>query len=149
MPPEISCGRLDSAAVRLDQRQRLHGALAQLRLRFGLAEHALDAQVDVLVAGQPRQQRVVLEHHRALRRRPGDFAISAQQHAVGRFQQAGDQVQQRRFAAAGVADQGDEFALAHRQIDFTQRVEDALLGVEDHLHAFDIDEFRIVHDSAP
>ena len=32
---------------------------------------------------------------------------------------------------------------------FAQRVEHTFFGVEDHLHAFDIDEFWIVHDSAP
>nr|GEU28124.1 hypothetical protein [Tanacetum cinerariifolium] len=95
------------------QCQSGHGALAQLRFRFRLAEHAFDAEMDVFVAGEPRQQRMVLEHHRALRRRSGDFAAGAQQHAVAGEQQPGDEVQQRRLAAARVADQGDEFSLAH------------------------------------
>ena len=114
MPPEISPGRFCAAAREADQRQRRIGARLELRLVLGRGEHALDREVDVLEAGEPGQQRMVLEHHRALRARAADLAVGAQQDALRRRGQAGDQVQQRRLAAARVADQRDELALGDR-----------------------------------
>ena len=43
---------------------------------------------------------------------PGDLAAGAEQHAGGRLEQPRDEVEQRRLAAARVADQRDELALA-------------------------------------
>jgi hypothetical protein len=54
---------------------------------------------------------MVLEDHRALRTRPGNFAVVANQPAFRRQGDPGDKVQQRRFTAAGVANQADGFAL--------------------------------------
>ncbi|MNZ92294.1 hypothetical protein D3C78_1113150 [compost metagenome] len=50
-----------------------------LRFAHGAAENLIDRQRHVVETGQPRQQRVVLEHHRALRARPGNFAVIADQ----------------------------------------------------------------------
>ena len=51
-------------------------------------------QRHVVKAGQPRQQGVVLKHHRAFRPRPGDFAVVAQQAALRRQGYPGYQIQQ-------------------------------------------------------
>ncbi len=130
-----------------DKIERGAGALGQLGALFRRAENPLHRQVHVLEAGQPGQQRVVLEHHGAVRAGPGDFALGAQQHAAGRAGQAGDQVQQGGLAAAGMADQGDELALLHRQVDVAQRDEGALAGGESLAHAFDAYEF--LHGATP
>jgi hypothetical protein len=83
MPPEISCGYLCwRGRGRPDPLPP--GARLQLLLAFLLAENALDGEIDVLEAGQPGQQAVVLENHRALRAGAGDFAAVAEQHADGR-----------------------------------------------------------------
>jgi hypothetical protein len=83
--------------------------LFALAFAHGAAEDLIHRQRHVVKAGQPRQQGVVLKHHRAFRARPGDFAVVAQQPAFRRQGDPGDQVQQRRFTAAGVADQADGF----------------------------------------
>ncbi|MPN14129.1 hypothetical protein SDC9_161455 [bioreactor metagenome] len=69
------------------------GPRLELGLAFLAAEDALNRGVDVLEAGQPGQQAVVLEDYRPLRAGTGDFATVAEQHAGGRFGQAGDQVE--------------------------------------------------------
>ena len=139
-----AAGDLARALVRrrrqADQRERRVGARLQLGAALGRAEHALDAEVDVLEAGQPRQQRMVLEHDGALRAGPGDLAVGAQQHAVRRPGQPGDQVQQGRLAAARVADQRDELALRDAQVDVAQRLEAALRRLEGLLDVGDVDE---------
>jgi hypothetical protein len=92
---------------------------------------------------------VVLEHHRALRAGAGDLAVGAQQHALGRRGEPGDQVQQRGLAAARVADQRDELALCHGEVDVAQRREHPFARLEGLLDAGDLDEFAgqgIVHD---
>ena len=93
----------------------LHQGLAVLAGEAG--HHLIDGQGDVLLHREPGQQRVVLEHHhlvgaRALHR----FAIHQHRAARGQIE-AGDHVQQRALATAGVADQGDEFAFADVEID--------------------------------
>ena len=124
----------------VDELERGGGALVQLRLRFGRAEHALHREVHVFERREPGQQRMVLEHHAAVRARPGDMALGEDERAVGWLEQPGDQVQQCRLAAAGVPDQRDELALRNRQVDVAQRVEAALLRAEHHLGTMHIDE---------
>jgi len=124
----------------VDQLQRRFGARLELWLALFGTKHALDGQVHVLVAGQPGQQRVVLEHHAALGAGAGDFLVVADQAALGGQQQAGDQVEQRGLAAARVPDQGNELALVDLQVDVPQGVEAALFGVEHHLGLADVDE---------
>jgi hypothetical protein len=94
----------------------------------------------VVQAAQPRQQRVVLEHNGALRPGRGDLAAVADQRALAGLQQSGDQVQQRGFAAARVADQRDELAALHVEVDAPQRMEAPLAGVEHHVGVLDLDE---------
>ena len=123
-----------------DQGQGVGHALLQLLLAFLAAEHPLHRQVNVVVAAQPGQQRVVLEHHRPLGARACDFAAIADQPALRRRQQAGDQVEQGGLAATRVTDQGDELALGNAQVDVTEGMEATLFGVEHHFGAMDVDE---------
>ena len=80
------------------------------------------ASCDVVVDGQPRQQRVVLEHHGAVRARLVDLAVLEEHAAGGRLEQPGDDVEQRGLAAAGVADDRDELALLDAQRDVVQHL---------------------------
>ena len=93
-----------------DEREHLVRAALQIGPGLARAEHALDGEVDVVEAREPRQQRVVLEDHAALRTRPRDLPAGAKQNAAARGKQAGHQVEQRRFAAPRVADQRHELA---------------------------------------
>jgi len=109
---------------------------ARLQLGLRLAEHALHRQVDVAEAGEPRQQRVVLEHHAAVRPRAVDVLVGEQDGARASLQESRHQVEQRALAAAGVADEADELALLHGEVDAGQDVRiaeghvDALYGEE-------------------
>ena len=84
---------------------------------------------------------MVLEDDAALGTRTRDLAAGAEQDAGGRLEQPGDQIEQRRLAAAGVADQRDELALRDREIDVAQRDERTALGLERHADVLDVDEF--------
>ena len=67
-----------------------------------------------------RVERIVLEHHgdvALFRRQVVDDALADADLAAGDVFQAGDHPQQGRFAAAGGADQHDEFAVADGDVD--------------------------------
>ncbi|MNV72815.1 hypothetical protein D3C71_1659300 [compost metagenome] len=128
-----------------DQGQGRIAALLELGAAFGPAEDALHGQMHVLVAGEPGQQRVVLEDHRALGPRALDLAVGAQQHARGRGGEAGDQIEQRRLAAARMPDQRDEVTLGNAQVDIVQRQERTLGGLEALRNALEFNEFA-AHD---
>jgi hypothetical protein len=89
---------------------------------LGPGKDLVDAELDVLVDGQPRQQAVVLEHHRAIGPRRVDLAVLEQHAAGGGAGQACDDVEQGRLAAAGMADDRDVFALLDRQVDVLQHL---------------------------
>jgi len=93
-------GALLARVFQPDQGQRCGGTFAQLCLAFLASKHALHCQVDVVKAGQPGQQGMVLEHHGALGAGALDFLVGAQQGACGGRGQPGNQVQQCGFAAA-------------------------------------------------
>ena len=129
--------------------QRGGGALLQLGLGLLVAEHPLHRQVHVLEAGQPGQQRMVLEHHRTLGARPGNFAVGAQQVSLRGHGQAGQQVEQGGFAAARVANQCHKLAFGHRQVDVPQCAERPLLGFESLFNTGDFDVLAgqvVTHD---
>src|SRR2546427_3175525 len=63
------------------------------------------------------------------------------------LQQPGNEVQERRLAAARVADQRDELALGDAQVDVAQRMEAALLGGEHHLGLLHLNE--VLHRGTP
>ena len=81
-----------------------------------ISEHLINGEGDVLAHRQPGQQRIVLEHHHLVGARPLNGFTIKQHHPFARQIEAGDHVEQGRLAAAGMANQGDEFSLADLQI---------------------------------
>jgi hypothetical protein len=78
---------------------------------------AMQAEHQVLLHCQPREHRAMLRDHDAPRARAGHRrAIDAHCAAVGFFE-AGDDVHQRRLAAAGRPDDRDELAVCHFETD--------------------------------
>src|SRR5262249_6482275 len=89
---------------------------------FGFADAALaQAEGDVLAHGQPREQRVGLEHHAAIGARTRHLAPVEHDTAAGRPVEAGDDAQQRGFRAARGAGDGDEVVVADVEIGRLQR----------------------------
>ncbi|MNN07382.1 hypothetical protein D3C81_1202060 [compost metagenome] len=72
---------------------------------------------DVLLHGQPGQQRVALEHHATVQAGAGDFLAGHHHPAAAGLFQAGDDVEDGALAAAGVADHADELALLDAEVD--------------------------------
>src|SRR5262249_41250271 len=64
---------------------------------------------------EPREQRVALEDDRAVEARAFDRLIVDDHGTIRRRLQSGQDVEHRGLAAAGVADDADEFAARHRQ----------------------------------
>ena len=88
----------------------------------------LQAEGHVVVQRHVRIERVGLEHHRdaALRRRASLTTRSADpDFAAGRFLEAGDHPQQRRFAAARRADEDDELAVDDLEVDVLEDADGA------------------------
>src|SRR6476646_2025949 len=88
---------------------------------------------------------MILEHDAAVGSWTRNLAPGANLHAARRLEQSCDEVEQRRLAAARVADQRYELAFRDCEIDVLQRRKCALPGVEHHAHFFDRYEF--IHDS--
>jgi hypothetical protein len=92
-------------------------AAVDLVLR-GLAQ--LEAERHVLVHGHVRIQRVVLEHHgdvAVLRGNVVHQLVADVQLALGDLLQAGDHAQRGGLAAAGGADEDDEFLIGDLQVE--------------------------------
>ena len=106
----------------LHEREIVHRPFVPLGLALGRAEDFVDRELDVVVDGQPRQQRMALEDDGAVGARRVDFAVLQQDGARRDLRQAGDQVEQRGLAATGMADDGDELALLDRQRDAFQHL---------------------------
>ena len=119
--------------------QRRIGALRQLCLAFALAEDTLHGQVHIAPAAQPGQQRMILEDHRTLGAGALDFLVGAQQCTARGNGQAGNQIEQRRLAAARMPDETDELALGNVQVDVAQCGKQTLGGLEGLLHPVDLD----------
>jgi hypothetical protein len=92
------------------------------RLSAGRHAALARAELDVLHHRQPGKQRVALEHHAAVGAGAGDGPAVEGHGAGGRPVEAGDDAQQRGLAATRGAEDGDEIALAHRQVDGRQRL---------------------------
>ena len=102
-----------------DHRQIVVGDLAA----FGTGELGtglFERQHDIVGAGAPREQAVVLEHHGAVEAGAGDVLPSDEDLAGGGHEEPAHEPQQRAFAAAGRADDGDEFAGGHGEVDMGQ-----------------------------
>ena len=102
--------------------------IAHLPLVLAALEHGLYCQFHVLIAGQPRQQCVVLKYHRAFWSRLIHLAAIENGAAFGGLIQAGDNVQHRRFAATGVPDDGNKLAFGDLQADVVEGAKRPLAG---------------------
>jgi hypothetical protein len=124
-PLLLAAGEFGRIALR--QRLELCGAKDRAEVfRDGVAGLFAQAQAigDVVCDRHMRPHRVALKDHRhlALLRRQrlglrGDEAITDADLAVGRLQKARDQPQGRCLAAAGRAEQADEFAMIDHERD--------------------------------
>ena len=85
------------------------------------------AERDIVIDGQPREQRVLLKHEAAVRAGGGDGRAVERQLALVHLDEAGDQTQERRFAAAGRADERHERASGNIERNIVERG-DALAG---------------------
>ena len=77
----------------------------------------VDAQRHVLARRQPRHQRRRLEHHGTIGAGAIDLARVEHDAPAGDLGEARRHREHGRLAAAGVADQGDEFALLHQELE--------------------------------
>src|SRR5664279_4897225 len=114
-------GQLGCVLLELDQGDGL--ADATLHLRLGDASH-LQAERDVLLDGEVREQRIVLEHHAEppLLGGHGVHPCAVDEDlAVGERQQACDAVQCGGLSAARGSEQGDELARPDCQVEVLQR----------------------------
>ncbi len=126
---------LDALLLPAGQRRRTpcqQRLQAELGTDLGGAGLALGARAppdlqrigDVLEHGHVRVERIVLEDHRQVaftRRQRGDVALADPQRPLGRRLESGDGAQQRRLAATGRPEQGEELAVADRQLERIQR----------------------------
>jgi hypothetical protein len=102
-----------------------------LALAFADALH-LQPEGDVAERGAPREQlREVLEHHAAVHALAGDRLAADPDGAAGRRQEARDDVEQGRLAAAARAYQAQEFGLLHMEIGALHAGDPAARGVVD------------------
>ena len=146
IPPEICAGRLKPMLPQPDDVQELLGSLALLGLGEAVNRriHRLE---DVVPDTHPGQEGVVLEHHAAVGPGPFDCPPAQPQLALGRPIEAGHQVEDRRLAAAGVADQAHDLAAGHVQRDVPHRRVRPVRRRESLRHAADL-EIRLHGDHA-
>ena len=97
---------------------------------LGPCKHLVDAELDVLVDGEPRQQAVVLEHHGAVRTRLVHLASFEEHIALSGLREPRHDVEQRGLAAARMPDDGEELALGHIQGDIAQHLAARRPGAE-------------------
>ena len=123
----------------LHQFEIVHHPVVALGLGLRGAEHLVDGDRDVAVDGQPRQQRVVLEHDGAVG--PGfvDDLAFEEDLAICRFQQAAQDVEQGRLAASRMADQRHELALIDAQVHVAQHFRRHLAAAEAHADLFELE----------
>ena len=98
----------------------------------------LQPELEVLVDGHMRVQRVVLEHHRdvaVLRRSVADIDAPDHDRAARQLLQAGHQPQERRLPAAGGADEHHELPLADLEADVVDRLDLAREDLRDVVQA--------------
>src|SRR5581483_10800228 len=81
----------------------------------------LEAVAHVRSNRAPGKEREVLEHHAAIRAGPGDRRTFDADCALLHRQEAADEIEQRRFAAARGSEQRDEFARRNRERHLLER----------------------------
>ena len=113
---------------------------------FRLAD-AVQAEHQVLLHRQPREYGAVLGNEDALRARAVAHLAVDDDTAFVRLIEAAQHLHQRGFAAAGGADDGDEFAVADREADAADDRQRALARLEASTDVVDDDLVRdlVVH----
>ena len=124
MPPDSACGKSLAWPAEPKPVEPRRGDLAALRRRH-LVE--LKPQRHVVDRGAPRHQPVVLKNDADLAAEPVEIGIGIvalhRDTAVRRLDQAGDQIERRRLAAAGLAENGDQLAAPDRKAQIANRFE--------------------------
>ena len=120
-PPESCAGLAPAEAVSCDELERLADARADL----GLADAAaLEAEADVALHVEVREERVGLEHRvdvAPVGRLLGDVLAAEQDAAGGRVLEAADHAQRRGLAAPGRAEHREERAALDREREAVDR----------------------------
>ena len=101
------------------------------------------AQCHILPRGQPRHQRRGLEHHRPVRPGAGNFLIVENNATAGNLVEPRHHGQDRRLAAARMADQRDELAPVHVEGEILQHRQRALRGRVHFLRFEDLHELPV------
>ena len=127
-------------AVQADQVDRLERPLGPL----GLGDAAgLEAELDVLLDGEPGQQREGLEDHRHPRVGPGQRGAPVGDGAGRRGDQPGDAAQQGRLARPRLAEQRDDLALGEGEADAVEHGQGMAVGGGERLgHRLGLDDHR-------
>ena len=114
---------MGQALLEAGQPDRCEEAVGAVEVFGARQVHDLGRQHDVGQHRTPRQEGRTLEHDGDVAPRLGDHRIVDQHLAGGGRQEAGDEAQKRRLAAAGPADDGDELALADLQVDVFEGID--------------------------
>src|SRR5262249_2746131 len=115
---------------------------------FALADvtaDGIDGLEDVLVDRQPRQQRVMLKDDAAIRPRRVNRHSAQHDLAGAQPDKAADGVEDRRFAAARMADDRNDLAALDRQVDVFDCGEAPLRRVETDRHVARLQVLRAHH----
>jgi hypothetical protein len=113
----------------------LRGALVALALR-----PVLQTEADIIGDAEPGQQARLLENHADPLVRLRDLFAVEQHAALARHIQTANCAQQRRFSAAGAADNGDDLAGANRKAHAVERANAVAVSFAD--------AFQFEHGSA-
>src|SRR5581483_11160424 len=111
-------------ALEADQRNEPRDDGVALGASHGLLVKAVD---DVAAHGEPGKQRIFLEHNAAFGAGPAHASALDQHVAVG-LEEAADDVEQRALAAAGRADDRDEFTRIELEVGAAERLHAAAAG---------------------
>ena len=82
--------------------------------------HRVNGKLHVLFHGEPRHQRVALEHHPPVGTRPIDRGTVHENLASVGFDQSGDGGDKRGFPRSGETQHGDELTLGYLEVETVQ-----------------------------
>src|SRR5262249_21253131 len=113
-------------AVEADELEEALSGPDTLRVRRALH---LQAELHVPLGGAPGEELgEVLEYDATIEPAAAHRAAGDTDHALGRLEEAGHDVEESRLAAAAAADHTDELRLGHSERDVAQRDDGALAG---------------------
>src|SRR5580698_4197867 len=110
-----------------------------IRALFLAPRMAVQAEHQVLLDRQPREHRAVLRDQDALRARRMTLCAIDEHRTGVRLLEAGDDVHQRRLAAAGGADDGDGLAIVYGEADAVDNLQQPAVRREALAHLADDD----------